>query len=522
MKRSWPRLVPDEHDAATAATQSVVLAVYAPFGTDMALSAYPGTQLQPLEAHPLLRHLRQVAKLGVHVTALIDRVGENTFLVEIPAGLHGGQRITSSWKEDMSSPLALAGFLQRTYACHPKAAVVLCLEGHGAGYLPELDRTKLTVRNVTAGGQITWTIGDENAPILPTGSPVLPTGSPVLPTGSPVLPVNHMPISTWGLGEALRKAQACGEPKVAVLHLNNCFNMSAELLHTVSPYAEYATGYMNYNFFTAGQSYPWVFQQLARAGTATSGQLAAWFAQGNRDFLARKSNHPTTGGSVRLARMQDIADGVDKLASELLLALRANPLPSPARDAVVQTIKAAIEAAQQYDTRVGFQLETPDELTDLCSLALALKASAGLPAGARDAAAALARLLAGIKRYGADDRPWIDPGVRWNFQPTQTDDLAMNIFLPDPLRDGEWDWRSPYYMDINPDPNLGIQPHVIRFLTDTDWVEFIDEYHKGVRFKGLLAGRIPDFPVFNPRYVPPDPQPGRGDPGKPPQGQTGA
>jgi hypothetical protein len=77
-------------------------------------------------------------------------------------------------------------------------------------------------------------------------------------------------------------------------------------------------------------------------------------------------------------------------------------------------------------------------------------------------------------------------------------------------------------MDINPDPNLGIQPHVIRFLTDTDWVEFIDEYHKGVRFKGLLAARIPDFPVFNPRYVAPDPQPGRGDPGKPPQGQTGA
>ena len=521
MKRSWPRLVPDDQDTATTGTVGVVLAVYAPFGTDTALSSYPGNAPQPLVDHPLVRHLRQVAKSGVHVSALIDRVGENTFLVEIPAGRPGEVRITSSWKEDMSSPLALAGFLERTYECHPRCAVVLCLEGHGAAYLPELDRTKLTLRNVTAGGQITWQLKDDGSPILPTGAPVLPTGAPVLPTGAPVLPVNHMPISNWGLGEALRRAQRCGAPKLAVLHLNNCFNMSVELLHTVADHAEYATGYMNYNFFTAGESYPWVFQQLAAAGTATSRRLAEWFALGNGNFLAAKNNHPTTGGSVRLAAMDDIADGVDKLAGELLRALREHALGSPQRNAVVTTIQQAIAKAQQYDTRVGLQLETPDELTDLCSLALALQASAKLSAGVRDAATVLAGRLAGIKRYGADDRPWIDTNVRWDFKPAVKSDLAMNIFLPDPLRIGEWDWRSPYYMDINPDPNLGIQPHVIRFLTDTDWVEFIDEYHKQVPFRGLLPAAIPEFPVFNPKFVPPKEPPGQPYPNDKP-GQSAA
>jgi hypothetical protein len=511
MKHSLPRLVPEGCDDAAAGTDSVLLAVYAPFGTDKTLSSYPGTKQQPLTQHPLVRNLLQVAGAGIHVSALIDRVGENTYLVEIPAGQPGNMRITSSWKEDMSSPLALAGFLQRAHACHPKAAIVLSLEGHGAGYLPEIDRTQLTVGNVTAGGKITWTISDEGSPILPTGSPILPTGSPILPTGSPILPVNHMPLSTWGTGDALRRAQKCGVPKVAVLHFNNCFNMSAELLHTVAPYAEYATGYMNYNFFTAGETYPDVFRQLGRPGARTTKQLAALFAKGNGAFLEAKGNHPTVGASVQLVRMKDIADGIDGVARELLQALRANPLGSAARDGVVDAIQAAIEAAQQYDTSGGggFGLDTPDELTDIGSLAITLQAPSVLPKAVRDAALALSGLLTDIKRYGSNDLPWIDTSVRWDFKPNVKDDLAMNILLPDPQRKGIWDWRSPYYMDINPNPNLPlIQPHVIDFLKETNWVEFIDEYHKGVRFAGLLAGRIPDFPVFNAKFVPPNGTPG--------------
>ncbi len=520
MKHALPRLVPEGCNDAAAGTDSVVLAVYAPFGTDKTLSSYPGAQQQPLTQHPLVRHLLQVAGLGIHVSALIDRVGENTYLIEIPAGEPGNMRITSSWKEDMSSPLALAGFLQRAHECHPKAAIVLSLEGHGAGYLPEIDRAQLTAGNVTAGGKITWTISDEDSPILPTGSPILPTGSPILPTGSPILPVNHMPLSSWGTGDALRRAQECGAPKVALLHFNNCFNMSAELLHTVAPYAEYATGYMNYNFFTAGETYPDVFRRLARPGSHTTRQLAEWFALGNQKFLEAKGNHPTVGASVQLARMKGIADGIDSVARELLQALRANPLASQARRDIGDAIQTAIESAQQYDTSSGggFGLETPDELTDVGSLALTLQAPSVLPNAVRVAARALSQLLADIKRYGSDDAPWLDTTVRWDFKPAKKDDLAMNILLPDPLRKGIWDWRSPYYMDINPDPNLPlVQPHVIEFLKETNWVEFIDEYHKGVRFTGLLVARIPDFPIFDAKFVPPGHPPGYGD--KPDQGK---
>ena len=506
MKHSLPRLAAEGCDDAVAGTDSVLLVVYAPFGTDTTLSSYPGTQLQPLTQHPLVRHLLRVAGVGIHVSALIDRVGENTYLVEIPGGQPGRMRITSAWKEDMSSPLTLAGFLQRAHACHPRAALVLSLEGHGAGYLPEIDRTQLTVRNVTDDGKISWTISDEDSPILPTGSPVLPTGSPVLPTGSPVLPVNHMPLSTWGTGDALRRAQECGVPKVAVLHFNNCFNMSAELLHTVAPYAEYATGYMNYNFFTAGEAYPDVFRRLTRRGPHTTQELAEWFALGNRDFLEAKGNHPTVGSSVQLRRMTGIVDGLDALARQLLQALRANPLGSPPRQAVVDAIRAAITRAQQYDTSGGggFGLETPDELTDLGSLALTLQAPSALPNGVRSAARDLSKLLADIKRYGADDRPWIDLTVQWDFKPNEKNDLAMNILLLDPLRKGIWDWRAPYYMDIKAEANVPlVQPHVIDFLKKTKWVEFIDEYHKDVPFLGLLAARIPDFPTFNAEFEPP-------------------
>mgnify|MGYP003471954140 CR=1 FL=1 len=522
MNHSLPCLVPDGCDGTAAGTDSVLLAVYAPFGTDAALSSYPGTQQQPLTQHPLVRHLQQVAGVGIHVSALIDRVGENTYLVEIPAGQPGRMSITSSWKEDMSSPLALPGFLQRAHACHPKAAIVLSLEGHGAGYLPEIDRTKLTVGNFTAGGKITWRISGEDSPILPTGSPILPTGSPILPTGSPILPANHMPLSTWGTGDALRRAQECGVPKVAVLHFNNCFNMSAELLHTVAQYAEYATGYMNYNFFTAGQTYPDVFRRLAAPGQHTTRQLAAWFALGNQKFLEAKGNHPTVGASVQLASMKGIADGIDVLARELLNALRANPLASQARKDIADAIQAAIVTAQQYDSSGGgsFALETPDELTDVASLALTLQAPSVLPQEVRDAAAALSKLLRDIKRYGSDDLPWIDTSVRWDFKPNEKHDLAMNILLPDPKRMGIWDWRSPYYMDINPDPSLPrVQPHVIDFLKETNWVEFIDEYHKDVEFKGLRAASIPDFPIFNAKFVPPPCKPPSGVP--PPQPGAG-
>ncbi len=517
-----PRLAPHGEHSAVAGTDSVLLCVYAPFGTDRELSTYPDGQSQELAQHPLVRNLLEVAKCGIHVAALVDRVGEDTFLVEIPAGQPQRMRITSSWKEDMASPHALAGFLRRAHANHPTAALVLSLEGHGAGFLPEIDRTQMTARNITNSGQIEWRVTGNESPALPAVSPMLPAVSPMLPAVSPMLPANHMPFSTWGLGDALRRARDAGVPKIAVLHLNNCFNMSVEVMHTLAPYAEFATGYINYNFFTAGDSYPWVFRQFARPGVHTTLDLARWFADGNNDFLAVKGNHPTAGSVVPLARMKAIADRVDDLADALLAALRS---AGAARPALIEAIRQAIIDARQLDTPNGggFELDTPDELTDLRSLALQLKASAFdfSPHPVRTAAEALADALKDLLRYGVRDRPWVDVTVEWNFAEK---DMAMNILLPDPLRRGLWDWRSPFYMNVTPGP---VQPQVIDFLQQTDWVDFIDEYHKGpdaagneAIFQGLLAARIPVFPVFNPKFETPCGEPGQSHP--PPGGPSKA
>ena len=290
-------------------------------------------------------------------------------------------------------------------------------------------------------------------------------------------------------------------PRIPAIHFNNCFNMSVEVMHTIAPYAEFATGYCNYNFFTAGEAYPAVFQKLHQAGSATSEQLAQWFADANHAVLAAKQHHPTVAGVVRLSRMHDIVERIDDLSDALLSALRT---ASPAtRPGVVAKIQQAIVSAQQYDTRVGFELDTPDELTDIDSLANRLQQYDFGPHGVKEAALALQQALAGIKRYGDNATPWMDPSVRFDFsEPT----LAMNIFLPDPMREGLWDWRSQYYLDVNPDPSKPlVQPNIIEFVKVTDWVDFIIEYHKDTRFKGLLAPAIPDFPAFRPHYDPPAP-----------------
>ena len=59
-------------------------------------------------------------------------------------------------------------------------------------------------------------------------------------------------------------------------------------------------------------------------------------------------------------------------------------------------------------------------------------------------AKALKDALVGIKVYGSpEEQPWVAAGtnITWDFS---ADALAMNIFLPDPLLRGLWDWRSPY------------------------------------------------------------------------------
>jgi hypothetical protein len=527
---------PDSEQAATQGTQSTVLVVYAPFGSDATLSTYPDGDSQELAQHPLVRNLLLVAKQGVAVSALIDRVDEDAYLIEIPPNKPAAMRITSCWKLQMGDARTLAGLLRRTHANNPGAAIVLALEGHGAGFMPEIDRSKLTLRHITRQGTMGWWIPREQtpdkpsiapiladgSPMLPDGSPMLPDGSPMLPDGSPMLPNNHALLSTWGLGEALRSAQVAGVPKVAVLHLNNCFNMAAEVLHTVAPYAEYATGYINYNFFTAGDTYPGVFAQLKKAGKATPEQLATWFALGNYQKLKAKGNHPTAGGVVQLSRMQEISEKLDDMADALLSALRA--ASGSQRSAVVGQIRNAIARAQQLDTPSGggFKLDVPDELTDLRSLAQALQATDFGPHPVAKTARALNQALGGILAYSESGQPWVDTSVTWNFvQP-----MAMNILLPDPMLSGVWDWRSPFYMNVNPKPTEAlVQPHVIEFLKVTDWVDFLQEYHLkadgNLHFIGLHPAVVPNFPVFKANFVPPVAGHGRIPDGKPDQQAPG-
>lgn len=478
----------------------VTLAVYAPLGTDRVLSTYPDGQPVLATDHPLATHLRHVADRGVHVLLLIDLIDDQTYLIDMPPSQPGRMDVVTRWKQDMQDPHTLAGFLQEAYRRTPGAALVLTLEGHGAGFLPDIDSTVLTLDNTTGFGAFGWRLGDGlTRPLKADGSPLIEQGAPVLPIPCPTAPTNHLALSTYALGAALQSALDAGVPRLACIHFNNCFNMAVEVLHTVAPYAEFATGYENYNFFTAGEAYPGVFAKLASAGTATTQQLAQWFADGNHAVLAAKGHHPTVGCVVQLSRLHSIVECIDDLSDALLAALRSTA--GAQRAAVVEKIKRSIVRAQQFDDDENFVLEAPDELTDICSLAHELQKEDFGPFKVAQAAAALEEVLAGIKRYGDDGSPWMDPSKVWDFSAS---DLAMNILLPDPLRIGRWDWRSPYYLDVNPDPaKPQVQRHIIEFLKVTDWVDFIIEYHKDVPFVGLLPAQLPEFPHFNKRYQPP-------------------
>jgi hypothetical protein len=477
-----------------AATAGVTLVVYAPFGTDAVLSTYPGSTALTIKQHPLVQSLVAVSKASINVVALVDLYADDTYLVEITADKPTRLRATSRWKQEMDAINTLSGFLRYARGKFPGTAIVLALEGHGAGYLPEIDLSQLTTANLTQDGSIEWQITEgQGAPQQTGGAPLLTMGCPLLPMGCPLLPVNHMPLSSYGLGKALKDTLADGGPKLGVIHFNNCFNMSVELLHTVAPYAEYATGYMNYNFFSAGQTYPVAFSKLKAAGSATPQQLATWLAEANRDLLASITHHPTVGGVVQLSRLPLIATRIDALAKALVTALTT--APTEQRPAVVNKIRAAIQRAQQYDTVATPKLDSPDELTDIGSLATELRAFDVNPLQVQKAANELLAALKGIKAYGATATPWIAPTVTWNFS---RNDLSMNILCPDPALRGLWDWRSPYYLQVLPEPGSPlVQPHVIDFLKTTAWVPFIIEYHKDVPFVGVLPAAIPDYPIFN-------------------------
>jgi hypothetical protein len=494
-----------------ALDDSVVFAVYAPFGTDPVLSGFPDGTPKAIRQVPLVKHLLNVARQGVHVSALIDLRNDDTWLVEIPAFEPRAVAIHSTWKQNMSAPQALAGFLRRTHQRFPCSTLVLALEGHGAGYLPDIDGARITPQSTTAGGTVDWKITDSGSEPVDanSGAPLLGVAVfPELPVESPELRSIALPMSTWALGHALRSAIKAGVPRPAVIHFNNCFNMSLEVLHTVAPHADFATGYANYNFFTAGETYPQVFNELRKAGSATREQLARWFADKNGAFLAAKKNHPTVGATIALRRMPGVVGALNDLAQELTDALQ-----SAGGSGVRDRVKAAVLAAQQYDTEQGFQLQVPDQLTDLADFARQLTLQ--FPSGAiHDKAAKLATALTGVHRYGDFDRPHVDETQIWDFRNPR---LGINVFLPDPGIEGLWDWRGPYYMKSSLATEAGKPPAqggVIDFLRGSNgrspWVKFLIEYHRLPANQPklvLLRAKPPRFPVFARDFKPKYPHP---------------
>jgi hypothetical protein len=505
-----------QRHAGRGTPEGVVLAVFAPFGTDPVLSRWPNAAQADIHGQPLVQALQEVAAQGVNVSALIDLYGDDSWLVEIPAGQPKKMAVHSVWKQDMAAPQSLAGFLSRTHQRFPCRTLVLALEGHGAGFVPEIDPLRITPQSRSQwtqggqSGQVRWTQSADGSSFEPeSGSPALPMTSPELPMTSPELPAARLSLSTWGLAAALQSARKAGVPRPAVIHFDNCFNMSLELLHAVAPHAEVATGYGNYNFFTAGAAYPKVFERLRLAGSASAEELGRWFAAENAAGLRAKGNHPTVGASLSLKRMKPLTAALDRMALALTAELRATGA------AARSTIRSAILAAQQYDSNGNRELEVPDQMSDLGSLAVRLQQAFAAGSAIAAAAAGVAAQLKGVWQYGDHERPWTDETQVWDFRDTR---LGVNLMLPDPGLDGIWDWRSPYYLAGTADPS---QPPAHRaqipFLSDSagarpPWVEFIVEYHRSTPFKAFQPARAPEFPVFNAEFKPGFPPPDDGKP----------
>ena len=486
----------------------LLFAVYAPFGGDPALSSFPGDRTRPIAQQALLGHLRNVAAQGVNVAALIDLFDDDTWLVEIPAFRPNDALVVSAWKQAMNRPQALAGFLRRAHQRFPCSDLVLALEGHGAGFLPEVAQHRITPQSTGEdtehGSAVQWNIGPtQNAPVDPdTGLPILgQTAYENLPVDSPeALPVT-LPLSTWAVAQALAMARKAGVPKPAVVHFDNCFNMSLEHLHTLAPHAEVATGYANYNYFTAGMAYPPLFERLRLHGPVTAEVFGRWFAEANHAPLAAKGFHPGVGASLPLKRVRKVAEALEAMARALTAALRADRATHHPR------IRQGIIDALQYDSNGDFHLDVPDQQTDLGTWAEQLQAA--YPTGdVHDAAAALQAALKGAQVYGDADSPHMDTTQHWDFSDAA---VAMNILLPDPDCRGLSDWRTPYYMlgtvDPTRAPALKAQIPLLadRAGTRAPWPEFLVEYHKDTPFVGLL--RIPPFvfPRFEHKFEPPTP-----------------
>ena len=181
-----------------------------------------------------MQSLRGVAQQGVAVLALVDRQGDETWLIDIPPGRPEDTVERSLWKQDMGSAPALTGLLTEARRRYPERQVLLSLEGHGSGYLPSIDIAGMAALASQAEAKgVEWRLSDRDAapyntrgepalpvgfPGLPVGFPGLPVGFPGLPVGFPGLPLQHVALPTVTLGRGLQEARERGCPRLALIH----------------------------------------------------------------------------------------------------------------------------------------------------------------------------------------------------------------------------------------------------------------------------------------------------------------
>ncbi len=86
------------------------------------------------------------------------------------------------------------------------AALVLALEGHGAGYLPDIDRRQLTQAHLTQNGKVAWRIEQDRSITEPPGR--------AAPARHGAAAAGHGAAAAW------HRATAAGEPHADV-HLRH-------------------------------------------------------------------------------------------------------------------------------------------------------------------------------------------------------------------------------------------------------------------------------------------------------------
>ena len=121
----------------------------------------------------------------------------------------------------------------------------------------------------------------------------------------------------------------------------------------MGPWTDFATGYANYDYYTAGAANPLAFRWLrSQPGSVTAEALARRFAEANPSD-PDEPNQPSIGATVPLRRMKPARQP----STGSRISSRRVPAPALAeREQARAAVRAAAVASQHYDTEPGFAL----------------------------------------------------------------------------------------------------------------------------------------------------------------------